>query len=306
MLPAAPFDPPLYRASAAEFPGGFVVLGTRCAVQRPEGIEEDVICEPGDLAAARFDLRSFAWTKVDLPDSPAQGQGPETGRIISDGRSSKAIVSLNSSLFRYDSRADGWTSVKEPFTAHFACQTTHGYVIVDAPTKGEAGRQQPRPGQLRRDDPAATTPSTDTIRAAVLSDDGRWSHIATPADRGELASTQVLFCTQDKVHLLGTDRDRPQSQNVRYSLVFDPASGGWADAKSPTIDIGYPDSFQTRQGAILTDVRAGTVVFDEEADTYGASPVAVHRLGDAAATDDGVVMGYLEGLPPRMAVARVP
>lgn len=120
-LPAAPFDVPLWDATAIALPGEVFLLGRLCAIgprYDPETAPSDPDCRSGTYAAATLDLTRRVWASVTIPASVQGVRGADA--IVrglgatSDGR---VVVGLGSYLapqpWTYDAATHEWVKVPD-------------------------------------------------------------------------------------------------------------------------------------------------------------------------------------------------
>lgn len=115
---APPFSPGLSGVHAVDIPGGVVIVGTRCASAETDGGDfSRPQCQPGDLAAAKFDFESKKWTVLKPPAGLGfkSGDDGETGIAVGwSGREAVFQVGYPGTIIAYNPGASSWSELPLP------------------------------------------------------------------------------------------------------------------------------------------------------------------------------------------------
>jgi hypothetical protein len=138
LLPAPPFDPPLWEPQAITTEGKVFVIGHSCKVDLGVHDDSQPKCSPNTYAAATFDLSSREWSTAEIPDkllgltgfdAIVRGLG-----ATSDGR---AVIGLGTwrdvQYWTYQPATETWSQLPNPgIHSDAACTSDDRLFVLSA------------------------------------------------------------------------------------------------------------------------------------------------------------------------------
>jgi hypothetical protein len=280
VLPQPPFDHKLDRVQVAPLDDAFLLLGEACDDLEPiESTESEVvICRPGQVEAARYDLLTRTWHTIAVPGAFDGGNRNPGSLFVLASRPAvgQALIQWKDTTWRYEADGDRWTRVSPlaPELDATVCGTDAGFVAIQ--TYVGSGSM-----------------TTDLV-ARTLEEDGAWKESpASGVPREPFAPQTTGVCTPGTVLLLGRQPFGP-APTMSYALSFNAETASWSAGPRPPALAGTLVSEAVDDGAVVfvrNDGTKPTTWHYTAADQRWEPHALPLSIGRASVRRDGVFVG---------------